>query len=119
MSLSAATPGTAAVTSSTPVFSSQDTFFTTVGTDFSWTSSTVIPYSPSSSINNHMLTYEIPRLASPTCVNLDELAIAMVLKLEDSKGNEPPQDAMVSVTNMWPSSMFRAVRVYLNEVRLH
>ncbi len=115
MALSAA-PATAATTSSAPVFSAQDAFFQTVGTDYTYVSSSVIPFSPSSSINQMCLTYDIPRLSSPTCVALNQLSLALKLKLEDKDGNEPPIGSMVSVTNLWPASLLRGVRLYIQEV---
>ena len=107
-----------AVATSAPAFNAGDLFWNTKGSDYSWTSSFNLNFNPASSINNHLLTFEVPRLASPNCAFLGDAVLQMQLILEDKDGLQPKPEIRIAPINLFTSGMFRSVRVFLNEVEV-
>ncbi len=107
-----------ATTTSTPVFNSEDVLWAKIGTDLSWTNSFTLNYSPSSAINKHNLTFNVPSLASPNCMFLSDICLRLSLKLVDKSGNVPETGAKVSVTNLFSSTIIRGCTLFLNETQI-
>ncbi len=118
MRLSADAPAGTAVPTTTPVFSSSDLYYNEKGTDFVFQNSATIAYNPSSTLNSHMLVFEVNKLASPMVYTLNDLYISAMVKLEDSQQNKPRDNAMVAPVNLFSAALIRSLRLYLNEESL-
>jgi len=104
--------------SATPAFNASDLFWQTKGSDYIWTNSYTLNYNPSSTINSHLLTFEMSKLSSPTCAFPGDAFILMELSIKDKDGKKPEDDALVAPINLFPSAMFRGVRMFFNEVEV-
>ncbi len=89
------------------VMAAGDSLFGTWPTDVTWESSSVLTFNPSTTITDRMLTFEIPKLPSDTCMFPQDLMLAMKVRLVDKSGNIPPQNANPAPINNFPSTMFR------------
>ena len=101
---------------SMPSVNPADNFFSAKGTDYTWTDSFTLNFNPSSTINDHLLSFEIPRMASPNFVFLKDMVLQLSLKLVDKDDAKPADDAKVAPINLFPSALFRTARLFLNEV---
>ena len=57
-------------------------------------------------------------MCAGNCIFLNELVLAMKVSLVDSDGDPPPDGAVVAPINAFPMTMFRQVRMYLNDVEV-
>lgn len=95
-----------------------DNFFAHLGTDHTYVNSYTLTFSPTSSLDGHRLTYEIPKMAVGNCLFLSDLMIAMNLRLVDFEGKKPPDGATVAPVNAFPMTMIRQARLFLNDVEV-
>ncbi len=101
-----------------PTLSRSDNFFAQTGTDYTYTGSYDMCLNPSSTIENHMLTFDMPKLSSPNVAFLNDLVVQLTVKLQDKDGNKCPDDSITAPVNLFPSAMFRSCALYLNETRV-
>ena len=108
--------------SSTPkrdvVMNVQDSLFSGVPVDETYVNSYTLTFNPSSIISGRSLTFDVPKLDSSSVMNLNGLTMAMKLKLVDKDGNKPPDNANIAPINIFPQSMWRSTRLYLNQTEV-
>ncbi len=118
MALSSSTATDGATATSTPALNEQDNFFARKPTDFTYTNSYTISYSPSSSITDHKLVFDLPKLASPNVAFLNEVTLHLMLKLQDKDAKKPDDGENVAPVNLFTSQMFRSCRLYIQDVEV-
>ncbi len=118
MTLDSTVPNATGVATTAPVFNADDSFFSKKGTEYTYVNSVTMNYSPSSTINNSTLTFDVPKLSSPNCAFINDMMLHLMVKLTDSKGEKPPDKANVAPCNLFTANIFRSVRLFLNEVEV-
>ncbi len=111
----AETSGTTPATP-TPVFNADDLYYQRRGTEYTYVNSYTLNYAPSSAINDHSLTFEVPPLSSPNCICMSELCLRLSVALVDKDNKPPAQGSLVSVVNLVSANLFRNMRLLINEV---
>ncbi len=95
-----------------------DNFFGQKGVDRTWTDSYTLNFNPSTAINDHLITFEVPRLASPNFMNVGEMVVQLSVKLVDKEGKKPEDNSKVAPVCLFGSSLFRTMRLFANEVQI-
>ncbi len=78
-----------------PLLQASDDFFAELGTDTTFTNSYTLMFSPTSVVQDHRFTYEIPKMAAESCIFLGDLLLSMMVKLVDKSGNAPADGSLV------------------------
>ncbi len=81
-----------------PLLRASDDFFAELGTDTTFTNSYTLTFSPTSVVQDHRVTYEIPKMAAGSCIFLGDLLLSMMVKLVDKSGNAPADGSLVRQT---------------------
>ncbi len=95
------------VRSKVPVISAQDDYFQKLAADYVWQNSFTLPVNPSSVVDSHLISFELPRMAPPNFIRMQDLAVQLSLRLVDSDGNPPADNSILAPCNLFTAAIFR------------
>ena len=95
-----------------PVISAQDDYFQKLVTDYTWQNSFNLTFNPSSVVDSHLISFEIPRMSSPNFVCLNDLAVQLLLRLVDKDGNKVEDNKIVAPCNLFTAALFRYILIF-------
>ena len=104
--------------SGAPTIREEDDFFAVQRSDFAFVDCRVHDAMPTSAINDRQVTFNIRAFDGPQFLFLNEAVLVMDAKLVDKDGNVPANDASIAPIHMFPTTMFRDVRLYLNDTEV-
>ena len=101
-----------------PSQSYASSFFSVLPRDSRFIKSTFQKFSPSSSITAPTISFSCQRYESPSVYNFNQACIEVVCSIVKSNGQVPSASASVSVVNNVLHSLFKNVRITINDYEL-
>lgn len=103
-----------------PSVSDSEGFFRKIQKDSTWTNSWTMSLTPSATITQDRITFNIPKLDGDNFPFLNDMKVKLRVRLTSPVGGieQPKDDADIAPINNIGNSMFNNVKLYLNETQV-